>query len=256
MKHLSMKNWKEPVSKLTKVLMDNSPTVLTVFGAVGLIATVALTAQATVKATKTVEEHKDEIDKMEKPCCKVAGVASLTWKYYIPVAMAGGVSLGCIIGANSINLKRNAALLAAYVATEDKLKTSELGKDIFMLKPEDKNEEDKSTVKPDSQPIIVNGNEFMCKDEWSGRFFKTSLSKLHETETKINKWLMAECCVSLNELYEELGLDTVPIGETHGWRMEDGDQFSLKIDAEVNDLYGPIMVLSCNPRPIRMAWED
>lgn len=32
MKHSSAKNWKEPVNKLTKVLADNSPTILTVFG--------------------------------------------------------------------------------------------------------------------------------------------------------------------------------------------------------------------------------
>lgn len=256
MKHLSVKNWKEPVNKLTKVLADNSPTILTVFGAVGLVVTVGLTVRATVKATKIVEEHQDKIDKMEKPYYKAAEVASLTWKYYVPVVLAGGASLGCIIGANSINLKRNAAILAAYVATEDKLKASELGKDILKLKPEDKDERDKPSMKASDRPVIVNANEFMCKDEWSGRFFKTSMNKIHETEIKVSKWLVGECSVSLNELYGELGLDELPIGDTHGWRMEDIDQFSLEIGAEVDDVYGPVMVLSYRPKPIRMAWED
>lgn len=256
MEHLRAKNWKEPMNKLAKVLADNSPTILTVFGAAGLIVTVGLTVKATIKATKTVEAHQDEIDKMEKPCYRAAEIASLTWKYYIPVVVTGGASLGCIIGANSINLKRNAALLAAYVATEDKLKASEFGKDIFKLNPEGKENKDTPNTKANGQPLIVNGGEFICKDEWSGRFFKTSLGKLHEVEVKLNKWLIAECRVSLNELYRELGLDELPIGDTHGWRMEDADQFSLDIDAEIDDQYGPVMVLSYRPKPILMAWES
>lgn len=67
---------------------------------------------------------------------------------------------------------------------------------------------------------------------------------------------MSECSVSLNEVYGELGLDELPIGDTHGWRMEDCDQFSLDISAEVDEMYGPVMVLSYRPKPIRMAWED
>ena len=113
MKHVNLEKWKEPVEKLTKMLTENSPTILTVFGSVGLVTTVGLAIRATVKATQIVDEHKDEIEQIPQKQYKAAEAVRLTWKCYIPVTIVGGASLGCIIGANSINLKRNAALMAA-----------------------------------------------------------------------------------------------------------------------------------------------
>ena len=46
----------------------------------------------------------------------------LTWRYYVPTAIMGGLTIACIIGANSINLRRNAALAGAYSLTEAALK--------------------------------------------------------------------------------------------------------------------------------------
>lgn len=238
MKHVNFEKWKEPMEKLTNVMSENSPTILTVCGCMGLVTTVGLTIRATINATKIMKEHESTISQIPQKRYRAAEAARLSWKCYVPVAVSGGISLGCIIGANSINLKRNAALVATYVATEDKLKHYE-GK-IFNTKD--------SLDKKVEKSVVVDGHKCMCKDGFSGRMFETSLSKVQNAETKMNKMLTYEYRVTVNELYDELDLDQIDVGEEYGWDLEHGDQIDIDIDAVMDEQYGPVMLITYTPK--------
>ena len=105
-----VKNTKASVSK-------HSPEILTGIGIAGMIGTTVIAVRATPKALKLLEaerelkaENGEEISKTD--------IIKTTWKCYIPAAVTGTVSVVCLIGASSVNHKRNAALVTAYTISE------------------------------------------------------------------------------------------------------------------------------------------
>lgn len=89
---------------------NNSSTILTCIGAVGVIATSILAAKATPKALKVIEKAEEEkgekLTKLE--VVKVAAPA------YIPAAVTGASTIACIFGANILNKRQQASMASAY----------------------------------------------------------------------------------------------------------------------------------------------
>ena len=56
-----------------------------------------------------MQKH-DELSKLD--------AVKITWKEYVPAGIAGVLSVGCIIGSNAVNTKRNAALAAVCALSE------------------------------------------------------------------------------------------------------------------------------------------
>lgn len=88
-------------------LNKNSPHILTGLGCAGLISTAVLSGVAAIKANDILKEYKNT------PLPKIE-MFKLTWKLFIPAGIVGLTSIGCILGANTVNTKRNAALAALY----------------------------------------------------------------------------------------------------------------------------------------------
>ena len=89
---------------------SGASTFLTILSVGGVLLTAALTATATTKASKLIEEAKaekgDELTKME--IVKAAAPA------YIPALVVGVSTIACIFGANTLNKRQQAALVSAY----------------------------------------------------------------------------------------------------------------------------------------------
>ena len=246
MKRVNFEKWKEPMDKLANILAENSPTILTVFGCIGFVTTVGLTVKATIDATKIVGECQEEIDKIPQKHYKAVEAVRLTWRCYVPAACVGGASLGCIISANSINIKRNAALIATYVATEDQLKSYK--NRILGAQNEQKQISDAIVEEKTGKSFVVDGSKCMCKDEFSGRLFETSLSKIQNAQTALNKMIVYNLRVTVNDLYDELGVDRIDAGDAFGWDLEHGDEVDIIIDAVLDEQYGPIMLITYTPK--------
>ena len=96
--------------KSTAYLKRHSSTILTFVGAAGVVVTVVMSAKATPKAMKLLEEAEnkkgEELSKLE--VVRVAAPA------YIPVAAIGISSLACLFGANVLSQRNQASLTAAY----------------------------------------------------------------------------------------------------------------------------------------------
>ena len=127
--------------KLATEVIKKSPSILTAIGVGGTVTTAILTGKAALKARDVINAHDmDEELKVETwnetPGCDdqqydihvyyrertLWEKTKLTWKVWIPPVIMGTATISCILGANTINMKRNIALAAAYSMSEEAAK--------------------------------------------------------------------------------------------------------------------------------------
>ena len=100
------------IAKSVRTAMKkHSPEILTGIGIAGMITTAVMAVKATPKALILLEEKKDELDTDR---LEPKDIIKTAWPCYIPAAVVGSISVFCLIGASSTNLRRNAALATAY----------------------------------------------------------------------------------------------------------------------------------------------
>ena len=115
---MNKKRFSGVVRNVRASMKKHSPEILTGTGIAGMIVTTVMAVKATPKALILLEEKKDEY---ETDTLTPIEVIKTTWTCYIPSALIGGVSILCLIGASSVNLRRNAALATAYTLSETAL---------------------------------------------------------------------------------------------------------------------------------------
>lgn len=220
------------LKEIGRGLTKNSPTILTGLAVGGLVTTTILAVRATPKALRILEEEREKresfCDGRIGPCDKKTAVL-LTWKCYLPAVIMGGISIGCIIGANSINLRRNAALASIYSISETALreyqaKVVEIIGDKKEKAVRDEIAKDRVAKNPvaNNEIILTTYGETLCYDSWSGRYFKSDIEKIRQTCNDANAKLLCgmDDYISLNDLYYELGLSSVKMGEETGWSLD------------------------------------
>lgn len=252
------------VSQLLKTAQrfasKHSPEILTGLGIAGLCTTVVFAVQATPKAMKLIEEEK-EIRQEECPEEEVkltpVETVKVAWKPFVPVLVTGAASIACIIGANSVHVRRHAALYSAYKLSETAVleyreKMEEvLGekkvKEIKQKIAEDKI--DKATA-PDSKTkiIVSDDGDSWFFDPWSNACFRSSMNKIDRAAIRLNKRLFNEMFISLSDFYDELGLDRTATSNDLGWCVDDCEIEVDYSDAIVRDGKAYI-VIDFNVRP-------
>lgn len=215
----------------------HSPEILTGIGIAGMITTTVLAVKATPKALKLMEDAR--YDKEED--LTVPEKVKVTWKCYIPATLLGLASVGCLIGVNSVNLRRKAALATAYKLSETALAEykekvietvgEEKAKDIRSAIAKDKMEKNPVTK---SEVIITDKGESLFCDSISGRYFKSDMNTIEKAVNTINRRLLNEMSVSLTEFYSEIGLSPTSLSEELGWNMNEG-QIEIDFSSQITD---------------------
>ena len=219
--------------KSTKDLMEkHSPEILTGLGLAGMITTTVLAVKATPKALQLIEEKKDEEQIDELTPIETVKAA---WKPYIPAAVTGTFSIACLIGANSVNARRNAALATAYKLSETAF--AEYRDQVVETIGEKKEEAIRENVakkKVEETPVkevyITGGGETLFLDPVSKRHFKHDIEAVRRIINDLNYRMVSgmEEYISLSDLYIELGLETTDISDSIGWNL--GRDGQIKID--------------------------
>lgn len=235
----------------------HSPEILTGLGIAGMITTTVLAVKATPKALELVKDKKEELDYEEDEKLPVIEIVKATWKCYIPAAVTGVTSVACLIGASSVNLRRNAALTAAYnlsttALAEYKEKVVETIGEKKERTIRDKVAEERVNKNPVNQSAIVvtgKGNT-RCFDTITKRRFTSDIEAMNRIVNELNKRMInGEDYISLNEFYYEIGLDSCLIGDELGWNVRDHLielDFSAQLDTDgvpcivVDYLYPPV----------------
>lgn len=237
---------------LKTAIKKHSPEILTGIGIAGMITTTVMAVRATPKALILIEERKEEIgaEKLE-----AMDMVKTTWACYIPAAITGTLSVACLIGASSVNARRNAALATAYTLSESALKDYQ-GKVIEMF-GEKKNEAVKDAVAKDKveknpvvtrEVIITEKGNTLCYDAISGRYFKSDIEKIKKAECELNRQMLDDMYVSLNDFYYEIGLDSVKLGDELGWNVNSG-YIDLSFSSQLASDGTPCLVIDYSVAP-------
>lgn len=204
----------------------HSPEILIGMGIAGAASSVIFAVKATPKAMFLLEEKRQElgVEKLEaKEIIKTAAPV------YIPTAVSFGVSVACIVGASSVNARRNAALTAAYTLSESTLRTYR--DKVLETVGEDKEreirqkaaiEQQQSTPEPQTLVVSSAAGQLKCFDSLSGRYFVSTKNEIDKAVNEFNRQLRDDMRISLNDWYDLIGLDTNKLGDMLGWDIERG----------------------------------
>lgn len=233
--------------QIGKTAKKHSPEILTGLGVAGMISAVVTAVTATPKALELIEKKKEQLQ-AEKLTVKETVKAA--WKYYIPTATMCTVSAVCIICANSVSSKRNAALATAYKLSETALK--EYRDKVVEVIGEKKEQTVRDSIakdKIDRDPVsakeivITNCGEALCYDVLSGRYFRSDIEKIKKAVNELNKRMMSENYISLNEFYYEIGLNDIELGNMLGWDIVKDGFIDLNFSSQLADDGTPCLVI-------------
>ena len=264
---------KQNLSRIVKSvqvgLQKHSPEILTGVGIAGMITAAVLAVRATPKALILMDEEKRRINaellaeakkKKQENCVRVDKLKPIelirtTWVCYIPAAVTGALSVACLIGANSVNIRRNAALATAYSLSESALK--EYQEKVINTIGEKKEQEIRDNIAKDklsrdpvsNKEVIITGRgETLCYDTITSRYFKCDIEKLRKVENELNKKLISEMYISLNDFYYEVGLRATAIGDDLGWNIDDG-LIDLEFSSQLAEDETPCLVIGYRLAP-------
>jgi hypothetical protein len=220
--------------QISKLIKDNSPTLISGAAVVGVITTAVLTARASRKATLVlVDDNINRGEKDGQPAVWVPDrsrreVFDLTWKLYIPPVLSGAATIGCIVWANRIGLQRNAALIAAAALADTAFR--EYKDEIVRTLGEKEHDkvEDRISEKrmaenppPSREVLLLGAGEQTCYDRWSGRYFRSNMESIRQAVNDLNKGIIdGNMYADLNEFYGLVGLDPIDGGEPVGWNVD------------------------------------
>lgn len=244
-------NLNDIVKSVKSTLVQRSPEILTGIGIAGMVVTTVLAVKATPKALRLLDEAENE----KEADLTVGEKIKTCWKCYIPTAVTGVTSVACLVGASSVHTRRNAALAAAYTLSDSALReyrekvVETIGekkeKVVRDAVAKEKIEKDPVTNK---EVIVTEKGDTLCYDGIFGRYFKSDMESIKRAINKINRQIVCDMYVSLNEFYDELGLNHVPIGDDLGWCIDDG-QIEIDFSSQLAEDGTPCLVMNYSVTP-------
>ena len=245
---------KRTIKSVERVLTKYSPGILTGIGITGMIGATFMAVKATPKALYLIETKKEEAEVEELTSVETIKTC---WKCYIPAALTTVVSAACLIGASTVSAKRNAALATAYSISEAALR--EYQEKVVEVVGEKKEKAVRDAVAKDqidrdpvtkSEVVIIDSNSnTLCYEPLSGRYFKSTIDKIKKAEIKLDRQMIQEMYVSLNDFYWEIGLDGTDLGDKMGWNLSKG-YMDLSFSSQLADDGTPCAVIVYGIPPV------
>lgn len=191
----------------------NSSTVLTCMAGVGVVGTAVLAAKATPKALALIEEAKEEKED-DLTTLETVLVAAPA---YIPAVVTGAATLICLFGANALNKRQQAALTSAYALLDNSYK--EFKAKVQEVYGEEGLNRIRSEIAKDhyDESVRTSDEKQLYFDEWSGRWFESTKADVMAAQYELNRIMISDGGVYLNEWYDLVGLELTEAGEFMGW---------------------------------------
>lgn len=246
-------NIQDIYEQLQKKVKANGPELLIGMGIAGMFSTTVLAVKATPKALELIEDEEDRLNKDLNKREKI----KVAWKPYLPAAISFGLSTACLISANNLNARRNTALATACAISEKAFR--DYSAKVVEVIGEEKEEEIRDKVSSDilnktgldynqAMVVAVGKGDTLCYDTISGRYFKADMEEIKQSINKLNYEILQHNYISLNDVYEELGLPKTDSGEILGWGIDEG-LIEIYFSAQIDDNGKPCLVLNFVTNP-------
>lgn len=206
--------------------VKHRPEILIWIGITGMASAAVMAVRATPKALELIDIQKAETgaDKLT-----ATDTVKTTWKCYAPAVVTGVLSASCIVYGNNENLKRNAALAAACKLSETALReyqekvVATIGeKKEHLIRDDISKDRIEQNPVVNNEVIITGKGTTLCLEVVSGRYFNSDIDRIKKAVNEVNRVMLLEGYISLNEFYYEIGLPGTTIGDTIGWKVDDG----------------------------------
>lgn len=250
----------EIIKRAAKLASDNSPVILTSVGVAGVITTAVLTGKATFKAAEVLAKEEAALKAdaaMGHPLHVLTNKekAQIVWREYIPAAGVGAATITAVIMANRIGTRRTAAMAAAFTLTEkafveykDKV-VDTIGRTKEQRVRDDVAQQQVTRTPVPSNLVIVSGNEQLCFDSWSGRYFLSTMEELKKAMNDLNHRVLQDMYASLSDFYDLIGLEHTQESDDIGWNVD--KLLDLEFSTCISPDQKPAISISYRVEPIR-----
>lgn len=243
-------NLPQLVTNARLTLSKHSPEILQALGIVGMISTTIMAVKATPRALDIMAELKEKhAEDAEDRKTMGKEILKNVAPVYIPAVATGALSITCLIGASSVNARRRAALATAYTLSEKALR--EYQEKVVETIGEKKEQAVRDSIAKDkidrnpvsnTEVIITEKGNTLCYDAISGRYFRSDIEKLRKVVNELNRQMISDMYVSLNEFYYEIGLPPTPMGNDLGWNIDRG-LIELRFSSQLAEDETPCLVV-------------
>lgn len=243
-----------------RMVSENSPAILTAAAAVGTVTTTVLAVRATTNAIRYIDRVESVHGTPSLKRTLFESRIKLVWKHYVPVMTMGGVTVSCIIGANTISARRSAALLTAYSLSEATFReyktkvveTLGASKDQKVIDEIAQDRVDKNPI-GNNEVLITSGGDVLCYDELSGRYFESSVETIRKAQNDINAEIINNMYASQNEFYSQIGLPPITMGDELGWRSD--HLMEIKFTTVLSEDNKPCLAMNYDQFPIKSYYK-
>lgn len=244
----------EIANGLRKTVIDNSPSILTAVAVTGVVSTALLTGKASFQAAEIIRKEEFEQTFWEEQSFQDR--VRLVWKLYIPAAVTGGATIVCVIGANTVSSRRNAALISAYSLAETAFKEykTKVVETIGVNKEQKiRDEVARERVEQDpvsTREVYITGNgDVLCYETMTGRYFQSSMETLRKAQNDINAQIINSMYASQNDFCRLIGLPSTGYGEEVGWNTS--NMLDLQFSTVLSDTGKPCLAIGYSVTPVR-----
>lgn len=251
------------MNKFMKILSKNRPVILTVTGAIGMVATAVLAYKAYPAVTEKLNEKADEVyENEERDQLTKMETAKVYAKVLWPTVTLGAASLAMIALGHTEQIKRTSALATAYALSESTLKEyqSKVIEEIGEKKEQairDKVAASKmEKVEPTKETIVLTDDNkpWMC-DTVTGVYFRMNYERFKRIIAEANLLMFKRDFLSVPDLYELLEVELPPDVMSEfallGWNSNNGD-IEIYTTSALRTICGetvPCMVIEYRARP-------
>lgn len=240
-----------------KFTIDNAPAILAGTAVAGTVGTAIAVGKASFQASDDI--RREELRKGDPVYGPYEHTTKekfqLVWKHYIPAAGIAATTIVCIISGATVAGRRNAALIAAYSVSETMF--SEYKDKVLEQFGENKEQKVRDAVAQDHidqnpwvnrEVVFAGSGEVPCYEAITGRWFHNKAENIRQAQNKINLQIINGEYVSLNEYFDEIGLEPTAMGEDVGWNS--ATPLEIQFSSILDDKQVPALHLGYRRLPV------
>lgn len=206
----------------------NSPVILTVTAAVGVVGTAVLSTKAGSQISRDIDSEQFGRHP-GVPSRTKTQIAKDTWRAWVPPVVSGTLTITSIVLLHTTHARRYAALAGLYTAGavafneyRDSVQAMASKKTMEAIQDD---VAEKAVARAETTETHIRdaiGGDTLVYDGFSGRVFKSDIETIRQKVNTFNEVVLHSDSASVNEFYCLLGLEGIQAGEDVGWRCDTG----------------------------------